>query len=89
VALPTLGSQGRFSRTIRKINSRTSVKVDRLPTGLLTLEIRFQYKESAPVPTHHRFGRDRNEGLLPCGPELTDADPQELAEQAALGGTGR
>src|SRR5690349_9699984 len=36
--------------------------------------------ESAPVPTHHRFGRDRNEGLLPCGPKSTNADPEELVE---------
>jgi hypothetical protein len=28
-----------FSATIRKINSRTSFDVCRLPTGLLTLEI--------------------------------------------------
>src|SRR5258708_25177138 len=38
--------------------------------------------ESAPVPTHHRFGRDRNEGLLPSGPESADGDPEELVEQA-------
>ncbi len=37
--------------------------------------------ESAPVPTHHRFGRDRNEGLLPSGPESADGDPEELVEQ--------
>ena len=37
--------------------------------------------ESAPVPTHHRFGRDRNEGLLPCGPKSTNGDPEELVEQ--------
>src|SRR5258707_10200812 len=38
--------------------------------------------ESAPVPTHHRFGRDRNEGLLPSGPESADGDPEELVKQA-------
>src|SRR5260221_11320158 len=37
--------------------------------------------ESAPVPTHHRFRRDRNEGLLPCGPKSTNGDPEELVEQ--------
>ncbi len=37
--------------------------------------------ESAPVPTHHRFRRDRNEGLLPSGPESADGDPEELVEQ--------
>src|SRR5258708_18753812 len=37
--------------------------------------------ESAPVPTHHGFGRDRNEGLLPSGPESADGDPEELVEQ--------
>jgi hypothetical protein len=37
--------------------------------------------ESAPVPTHHGFGRDRNEGLLPSGPESADRDPEELVEQ--------
>jgi hypothetical protein len=37
--------------------------------------------ESAPVPTHHRFGRDRNEGLLPSGPKSTNGDPEELVEQ--------
>src|SRR5712664_2884748 len=36
--------------------------------------------ESAPVPTHHRFGRDRNEGLLPSGPESADCDPEELVD---------
>src|SRR5258707_13961527 len=38
--------------------------------------------ESAPVPTHHGFRRDRNEGLLPSGPESADDDPEELVEQA-------
>jgi hypothetical protein len=37
--------------------------------------------EAAPVPTHHGFGRDRNEGLLPSGPESADDDPEELVEQ--------
>src|SRR6266480_4314039 len=37
--------------------------------------------EAAPVPTHHGFGRDRNEGLLPSGPESADGDPEELVEQ--------
>jgi hypothetical protein len=37
--------------------------------------------ESAPVPTHHGFGRDRKEGLLPSGPESADGDPEELVEQ--------
>ncbi len=37
--------------------------------------------ESAPVPTHHGFGCDRNEGLLPSGPESADGDPEELVEQ--------
>src|SRR5712692_142925 len=37
--------------------------------------------ESAPVPTHHGFGRDRNEGFLPSGPESADGDPEELVEQ--------
>jgi hypothetical protein len=37
--------------------------------------------ESAPVPTHHGLGRDRNEGLLPSGPESADGDPEELVEQ--------
>ena len=37
--------------------------------------------ESAPMPTHHGFGRDRNEGLLPSGPESADGDPEELVEQ--------
>src|SRR5258708_20660439 len=37
--------------------------------------------ESAPVPTHHGFRRDRNEGLLPSGPESADGDPEELVEQ--------
>jgi hypothetical protein len=37
--------------------------------------------ESAPVPTHHGFGRDRNEGFLPSGPESADSDPEELVEQ--------
>src|SRR5260370_2246543 len=31
--------------------------------------------ESAPVPTHHGFRRDRNDGLLPSGPESADGDP--------------
>jgi len=37
--------------------------------------------ESAPVPTHHGFWRDRNEGLLPSGPESADGAPEELVEQ--------
>src|SRR5467141_3298952 len=35
-----------FSITIRKINSRTSFDVCRLPMGLLTLETSFQYKRN-------------------------------------------
>jgi len=37
--------------------------------------------ESSFVPTHHGFGRDRNEGLLPSGPESADGDPEEFVEQ--------
>src|ERR1700738_4132038 len=37
--------------------------------------------ESGLVPTHHRFGRDRNEGLCPSGPKSTNGDPEELVEQ--------
>src|SRR5712691_10239131 len=37
--------------------------------------------ESAPVPTHHGFGCDRNEGPLPSGPKSTNGDPEELVEQ--------
>jgi hypothetical protein len=37
--------------------------------------------ESGPVPTHHRFERDHNEGMLPCGPKSTNGDPEELVEQ--------
>ena len=37
--------------------------------------------ESGPVPTHHRFGRDHNEGLLPSGAKSTNGDPEELVEQ--------
>src|SRR5260221_10327509 len=37
--------------------------------------------ESGLVPTHHGFGRDRNEGLLPSGPESTNGDPEELVDQ--------
>ena len=40
-----------FSATIRKINSRTSLGVDRLPTGLLTSEISFQYSRK-PARCH-------------------------------------
>ena len=38
-----------FSTTIRKINSRTSFDVCRLPMGLLTLETSFQYKRNPPL----------------------------------------
>jgi hypothetical protein len=44
-----------FSTTIRKINSRTSFDVGRLPTGLLTLEISFQYKRNPPGANAPRF----------------------------------
>ena len=37
--------------------------------------------ESASVPTHHGFRRDRNEGWLPSGPESADGDPEDLVEQ--------
>src|ERR1700751_2138565 len=36
--------------------------------------------ESGPVPTHHRFGRDHNDGLLPSGPKSTNGDPEEFVE---------
>src|ERR1700732_5245640 len=38
-----------FSTTIREINSRTSFDVCGRPTGLLTLEISFQYKRNPPL----------------------------------------
>src|ERR1700730_6441502 len=38
-----------FSTTTRKINSRTSFDVCRLPMGLPTLEISFQYKRNPPL----------------------------------------
>jgi AraC-like DNA-binding protein len=38
--------------------------------------------ESAPVSVHHRFGRDRNERLLPSGPESADGDPEELVARS-------
>jgi hypothetical protein len=38
--------------------------------------------ESGSVPTHHRFGRDRNEGPLPSGPKSTNGEAEELVEQA-------
>src|SRR6266478_5667812 len=37
--------------------------------------------ESGPVPTHHRFRRDHNEGLLPSGAKSTNGDPEEPVEQ--------
>ena len=37
--------------------------------------------ESAPVPTHHCFRRDGNEGLLPSGRESADGNPEKLVEQ--------
>jgi hypothetical protein len=37
--------------------------------------------ESAPVPTHRGFGRDRNEGLLLSGPKSMNGDPEALVEQ--------
>src|SRR5882724_12972649 len=40
--------------------------------------------ESGPVPTHHRFGRDHNEGLLPSGPKSTNGEPEELVESRNL-----
>src|SRR5258708_20082670 len=33
---------------------------------------------AAPVPTHHRFGLDRNEGLLRSGPESAHPHPKQL-----------
>jgi hypothetical protein len=37
--------------------------------------------ESSLVPTHHGFRRDRNEALLPSGPESADGNPEELVDQ--------
>ncbi len=34
------------------------------------------------VPTHHRFGRDHNEGLLPSGPEFAQEANQRSEAQA-------
>jgi len=36
--------------------------------------------ESAPVPTHHGFRRDDNEGLLPSRPHPPSDYPKELIE---------
>src|SRR5229473_7371868 len=41
--------------------------------------------ESAPVPTHHRFGRDHNEGLLPSEPKSTNGDQKSLSSRSNVG----
>jgi hypothetical protein len=38
-------------------------------------------RNRAPVPMHHGFGRDRNEGFLPSEPESADGDAEEFVEQ--------
>src|SRR6266446_543020 len=62
-------SEDQFLNLLRRLSSP-----DRLP------DLPVQ-PESCPVPTHHRFRRDHNEGLLPSGPKSTNGDPEELVEQ--------
>jgi hypothetical protein len=65
-------SEDQFLNLLRRLSSpdRPSDLADQLPVQT----------ESGPVPTHHRFGRDRNEGLLPSGAKSTDGAPKELVE---------
>src|SRR6267143_512077 len=65
--------ENQFLNLLRRLSSP-----DRPPDLGNQLPVQTEY---APVPTHHRFGRDRNEGLLPSGPESADGNPEELVEQ--------
>ena len=66
-------SEDQFLNLLRRLSSpdRPPDLADQLPVQT----------ESGPVPTHHRFGRGHNEGLLPSGPKSTNGDPEELVEQ--------
>ena len=66
-------SEDQFLNLLRRLSSpdRPPDLGDQLPVQT----------ESGPVPTHHRFGCDHNEGLLPSGPKSTNGDPEELVEQ--------
>jgi len=66
-------SEDQFLNLLRRLSSpdRPPDLGDQLPVQT----------ESGPEPTHHGFGPDRNEGLLPSGPESTNGDPEELVEQ--------
>src|ERR1700693_1955893 len=66
-------SEDQFLNLLRRLSSpdRPPDLGDQLPVQT----------ESGPVPTHHRFGRDHNEGLLPSGPKSTNGDPEQLVEQ--------
>src|ERR1700741_1231044 len=66
-------AEDQFLNLLRRLSS---------PDGLPNLGDQLPVQtESAPVPTHHGFRRDRNEGLLPCGPKSTNGDPEEFVEQ--------
>src|SRR5258705_12510135 len=69
-------SEDQFLNLLRRLSSpdRPPDLGDQLPVQT----------ESGPVPTHHRFGRDHNEGLLPSGPKSTNGDPEELVESRNL-----
>jgi hypothetical protein len=66
-------SEDQFLNLLRPLSSpdRPPDLADQLPVQT----------ESGPVPTHHRFGPDHNEGLLPSGPKSTNGHPEELVEQ--------
>src|SRR5258707_4839148 len=67
-------SEDQFLNLLRRLSSpgRPPDLGDQLPVPT----------ESGPVPTHHRFRRDHNEGLLPSGAKSTNGGPQEPLEQA-------
>ena len=89
-------TRDRSLRDIKAEHEKLAMDVWRSPRGVLNDHSEDQFlnllrpdlgdqlpvqTESGPVPTHHRFGRDYNEGLLPSGPKSTNGDPEELVEQ--------
>jgi hypothetical protein len=82
---PAVNPHGSEDRAVSQLNyhgpaTAQSPQLDCLSCPDLGDQLPVQ-TESGPVPTHHRFRRDHNEGLLPSGPKSTNGDPEELVEQ--------
>src|SRR5450631_107547 len=78
--------QVRFSATMRKIRSRTSLETLLLPSRLLNLRDQGPIQtEAGSMPANHGLRGNHDERLLPGRPTPASQHPEQFVEHAELG----